>query len=43
MRDGIMLGDMDGLIDGLNDLTIEGFNVGSPGLTDGLKDLIKLG
>ena len=43
MRDGMMLGYIDGLIDGLNDLTIEGSNVGSPGLTDGLKDLIKLG
>ena len=43
MREGIMLGDIDGLIDGLYDLVIEGFNVGSPGFTDGLKDLIKLG
>ena len=43
MRDGMMLGDIDGLIGGLNDLIIEGFNVGSPGLTDGLKDLIALG
>jgi hypothetical protein len=43
MREGIMLGYIDGLIVGLYDLIIEGFNVGSPGLTDGLKDLIKLG
>ena len=43
MREGIMLGYIDGLNDGWKDLIIEGCNVGSPGLTDGLKDLIKLG
>ena len=43
MCDGMMLGYIDGLIDGWYDLMIEGLNEGSPGLTDGLKDLITLG
>ena len=42
MRDGMMLRYIDGLIDGLNDLIIEGFNVGSPGLTEGFKEGILL-